>query len=615
MNEHDAAAGTHVAAERLERATVLSFRVNRLMEALLEREADDRLALPDPEVVGRAFHELGQALLDDPECLTRMQMHLWLAHGQLWRAQVSKLFGGMAPAVIQPDRSDRRFKDAAWTRTSAFDWLKQSYLINARWLEKVVADASGLDRSTRERIGFYVRQAVDALAPTNFALTNPTVLARAAETSGESLLDGLERLLDDMERDPDAFTPAMSPTYAFKPGVDVAASPGAVIFRNELIELIQYSPSTPMVAKIPLLIVPPWINKFYVLDLRPENSFVRWAVAQGLTVFMISWVNPDEALAGKSFEDYLAEGPLAAMDAIEQQILEPRVDLLGFCLGGTLATCLLAHLAAAGRSKRVRSAALLACMIDFAEPGEIGVFIDEQQVRRLERHMEKTGYLEASYMKRAFAMLRANDLIWSFAVNNYLMGQAPKAFDLLHWNADGTRMPSRMHAFYLREMYLENRLIEPGGIRLLGTALELKKIQQPVFFLSTTNDHIVPWQSTYAGIKHFGGPVEFVLGGSGHIAGVINSASSGKYGYRTGCTDGADPKAWLDGSVQHQGSWWPCWRAWLADLGGEAVAARDPVDGGLEVLGAAPGQYVSMQAGRGNVPDRPQPRREASRPA
>jgi polyhydroxyalkanoate synthase len=581
---------------RAQRAALLSERAARVLKSMLERDPGDHFSIPDPEVMGQAFGELGKVLLKDPERLAQAQMRLWLDHGRLWNAQLMKLLGGPAIQVAEPEPNDRRFRDEAWTEAPAFDWLKQSYLVNARWLKEVVAEASGLDAKTRAKVEFYTRQMIDACAPTNFALTNPAALARAAETGGESLLDGLEHLLGDMERGRGGFTPSMSPHQAFRLGEDIATTPGSVVFRNDLIELIQYTPLTPDVARAPLLIVPPWINKFYILDLKPKNSFVRWAVEQGLTVFLISWVNPDARLAAKTFEDYLREGPLAAMEAIERQTGERTINIIGYCLGGTLTACLLAHLAAAGQASRIRAATLFTCLTDFAEPGEVGVFIDEDQVQRLERHMEKKGYLEASYMARVFALMRANDLIWGFAVNNYLMGREPAAFDLLHWNADGTRMPMMMHAFYLREMYLNNRLVEPGALTLLGTPLDLRRIELPTFFLSTREDHIAPWKSTFAGSRRFGGEVHFVLGGSGHIAGVINPAASNKYGYHEADVATDHPEEWLQGARTHAGSWWPHWREWLRPFDGGSVPARDPVAGGLPVLDPAPGRNVLVRA-------------------
>jgi polyhydroxyalkanoate synthase len=582
--------------ERAQRAIRISERAARVLKAMLERDPGDRFSIPDPEVVGQAFGELGKALMQDPDRLMQAQMQLWLDHGRLWNAQFMKLFGGPAVEVAEPEPGDRRFRDDAWTEGPAYDWLKQSYLVNARWLKSLAADTPGLDPKTRAKVEFYTRQMVDACSPTNFVMTNPAALAHAAETGGESLLDGLEHLLDDMERARGEFTPSMTPRSAFRIGEDIATTPGEVVFRNDLMELIQYAPSTPTVAQAPLLIVPPWINKFYILDLKPKNSFIRWAVSQGQTVFLVSWVNPDASLAGKTFEDYLREGPLAAMDVIERQTGERVMNVIGYCLGGTLTSCLLAHLAASGQAERIRSATLFACLTDFADPGEVGVFIDEDQIARLEKHMEQKGYLEADYMARVFAMLRANDLIWGFAVNNYLMGREPMAFDLLYWNSDGTRMPRMMHAFYLREMYLRNRLIEPGALTLLGSPIDLGRIELPMFFLSTREDHIAPWKSTYAGSRRFGGPVEFVLAGSGHIAGVINPAESSKYGYWTGKADMDDPEAWLAAAENHPGSWWPHWREWLRAFEGEQVAARNPADGPMPPLCPAPGEYVLVQA-------------------
>jgi polyhydroxyalkanoate synthase len=386
----------------------------------------------------------------------------------------------------------------------------------------------------------------------------------------------------------------MTDPSAFEVGKNLAVTPGKVIFQNDLMQLVQYAPSTKTVHRRPLLVVPPWINKFYVLDLSPRNSFVRWAVEQGLTVFVVSWVNPDEKLAEKGFDDYLAEGPLAALDAIEEATGEREVAAIGYCLGGTLLSAALAYLAGKG-DQRITAATLFTTMTDFSEPGELSVFIDEEQLQLIERQMSEKGYLDGAQMASAFSMIRANDLIWSFVVNNYLLGKDPMPFDILHWGSDATRMPRRMHSYYLRNMYQHNRLREPGGITLLGQPIDLGKVTVPVYFLSAREDYIAPWRTTYLGTHLFHGPVRFVLAGSGHIAGVINPAGSKKYGYATNAALPETADAWLAGSEQHPGSWWGDWLAWVAPTSGEQVPARIPGGGALPALEDAPGSYVRVR--------------------
>ncbi|HWI15385.1 MAG TPA: alpha/beta fold hydrolase, partial [Burkholderiales bacterium] len=376
--------------------------------------------------------------------------------------------------------------------------------------------------------------------------------------------------------------------------VNIATTPGKVVFQNELMQLIQYEPATEQVHRRPLLIVPPWINKYYILDLRPQNSFVKWAVDQGHTVFVISWINPDAEHAKKTFEDYLNDGPLAALDAIEFATGERECNTIGFCLGGTLLACALAYLAARGDT-RITGATFFASLIDFSEPGELGVFIDEQQVEALEKRMSERGYLEGREMATTFNMLRANDLIWSFVINNYLLGREPLAFDLLHWNADSTRMPAAMHSYYLRNMYLGNKLVEPGGLTLNGHPVDIRQVTTPAYFISTVEDHIAPWRTTYTGARLFRGPVRFVLGGSGHIAGIINPPAANKYSYWTHDTLPEAADDWFKAAQRHDGSWWPDWARWCAERGGGLVAARMPGAGKLPVIEEAPGAYVKLR--------------------
>ncbi|HET6470161.1 MAG TPA: alpha/beta fold hydrolase [Geminicoccaceae bacterium] len=387
----------------------------------------------------------------------------------------------------------------------------------------------------------------------------------------------------------------MTKEEAFAVGENIAITPGKVIHQNELMQLIQYTATTAQVHQRPLLIVPPWINKFYILDLKPKNSFIKWAVDQGFTLFVISWVNPDERLGGKTFEDYMILGPLAALDAIEQQTGEREATIIGYCLGGTLTACLLSYLAAK-EDDRVKAATFFTCMTDFSEPGDLAVFIDEEQLQLIERHMQEKGYLEARHMQQVFNLMRANDLIWGFVVNNYLLGREPMAFDLLYWNADSTRMPYMMHSFYLRNCYQKNLLVRPGAIELAGVPIDLGRIDIPCYFLSTSEDHIAPWRGTYKGSLNLPGPVRFVLGGSGHIAGVINPPPSTKYGYWTNDARPPTPEAWLETATRHEGSWWPDWQAWLAEKSGLLVPARDPAASRLKPIEDAPGSYVKARA-------------------
>src|SRR4051794_1120394 len=425
-------------------------------------------------------------------------------------------------------------------------------------------------------------------------MTNPEVLRATIESRGENLLNGLKNLLDDLERGKGHLHISMTEMTAFKIGENVAATPGKVVYQNDLIQLIQYAPTTETVKRRPLLIMPPWINKYYILDLRPRNSFIRWAVEQGHTVFVISWVNPDERLAKKNFEDYMREGPLAALDAIEQATGERTANVIGYCLGGTVLAATLAYMTAK-RDNRVKSATFFVTMVDFKEAGELSVFIDEEQLHALEERMQKKGYLEARDMHTTFNMLRANDLIWSFVVNNYLLGKQPFPFDLLYWNADSTRMPAAMHSFYLRKMYQQNLLAQPGGITLGGVPIDLRKIKTPAFLLSTREDHIAPWRSTYAATHLYSGPIKFVLSASGHIAGVV-SAPGGKCGHWANDNLPPSPDEWFAGATPHLGSWWPVWDEWITQLDSGRVPAREPGGGKLTIIEDAPGSYVRVRS-------------------
>ena len=451
-----------------------------------------------------------------------------------------------------------------------------------------------MDAQTKEKVSLYTRQFVSAMAPSNFALMNPTVLRETRETGGENLLKGFKNLLTDLEKGKGQLRISMTDDEAFEIGKNVAVTPGKVIYQTELMQLIQYAPSTDKVYKRPLLIVPPWINKFYILDLQPKNSFIKWVVDQGYTVFVISWVNPQESLADKSFEDYMLEGPVAALAAIEQAIGEKDINVLGFCIGGILTVATLAYLAAC-KDQRVKSATFLATMVNLKDVGEVSVFIDETQLQSLEKHVASTGYLEGHHMADMFSLMRENDLIWSFVVNNYLMGKDPIPFDLLYWNADSTRLPAAMLVFYLRKFYQQNLLMVPGGMTLADVPIDLGKIKTPIYSIATKDDHIAPWPSCYPLTQATSGPVRFVLGASGHIAGIVNPPARKKYGFWVNDTMSTDPEDWLAAAEAHEGSWWPDWKKWIRKQSGAKVAPRVPGEGGLEPVEEAPGSYVKVR--------------------
>jgi polyhydroxyalkanoate synthase len=568
----------------------------KLIGEFAARNTSPSNPLADEMGVGKAFMELAAKMLTNPAKLAEAQMNLWWDYMSLWQSSVLKMLGAPAEPVAEPAKGDKRFKHEAWQEHFLFDYVKQSYLITARWLHDQVASVEDLPEPTRKKVDFFTRQYIDAMAPSNFALTNPEVFKETIATGGQNLVRGLHNLLDDIERGNGQLRISMTDTKAFELGVNIATTPGQVVAQTDLMQLIQYEPATRKQWQRPLLIIPPWINKYYILDLREKNSFVRWAVNEGMTVFVMSWVNPDERLADKDFEDYLTDGTIAALDAIEKQTGEKDANVIGYCLGGTLLAATLGHLAAKKQQKRVASATFFTSLIDFTHAGELEVFIDEDQVSSLERKMSERGYLEGSEMANTFNMLRANDLIWSFVINNYLMGRDPFPFDLLHWNCDSTRMPAKMHSFYLRNMYMNNLLREPNALTLAGTKIDLSKVNVPSYFVSAMEDHIAPWKTTYAGPQILGGKSRFVLSGSGHIAGIVNPPAANKYGYWTNENLVENADEWLAAAHQHEGSWWLDWRKWIDGYLGKEVPPRVPGKGRLRVIEAAPGSYARIRA-------------------
>ena len=545
-----------------------------------------------------AMEELAGKVRFEPTRMVEAQMQLWEDYQRLWMGTTTRLLQQASPAepVIEPAPGDLRFRDAEWTENPVFDYIKQAYLLNAAWAKRMVESIDGLDDDAAQKVDFFSRQIVDAMAPTNFALTNPAVIRETSERRGENLRQGYENLAAVLAKGKGPLAVEHVPADAFEIGTDIAVTPGEVIFQNELLQLIQYAPATETVFKRPLLIVPPWINKYYILDLRPENSYVAWCVNQGYTVFMVSWVNPDERHRDRSFDDYLRDGILAAVAAIERATGESEVCAIGYCIGGTLLSMALAWLGVRGDT-RIRAATFLATQVDFTEGGELRVFTDPATLKLVEGEVERQGFLDGASMAAAFNLLRSNDLVWHYAVESFLLGKTPRAFDLLYWNADSTRFPARLLFDYLRDMYQENRLAAPGGLEVLGQTIDLADVRIPVYLQAARQDHIAPAASVYKAMNLFSGPRRFVLAGSGHIAGVVNPPHKGKYQHwiNPGRRRPSSLDEWLQGAEEHPGSWWPDWHRWMSRRSGRRVAARVPGDGGLAPIEPAPGSYVRVR--------------------
>ena len=550
--------------------------------------------MDDPLGMAKASLELSQAAWANPGRVAAAQLSLWWDFATLAQHTALRLMGAETDPVIEPADDDRRFRHTGWNENLAFDVVKQAYLLTSRAWVDLVKDFDELDERTQQKLAFSISQMADALSPSNFAVTNPEVLQEIAETGGRNLLDGMKNLMSDLADSDGQLDIKTIDHDAFEVGKNLAVTPGKVIFQNDLIQLIQYAPSTEQVYRTPLLIMPPWMNKYYILDLRPGNSMVEWLVGQGHTVFMVSWVNPDERFANKGFEDYMLEAPIAALDAIQEATGERQVNVAGYCLGGILLSAAAAWLKAKG-DDRIKSASYLTTMVDFCDTGEVSLFIDEQALDNLEERINERGFLDGKLVDVTFRTLRANDLVWSFFINSYLLGKSPKPFDILYWNADSTNMPAAMHTFFMRNMYLHNRLREPGGITLAGVPIDVTVVDTPSYVFSTKEDHIAPWKTGYESAKLFAGPVSFVLGASGHIAGVLNPPEKQKYGYWTNDGMPADADTWLDSAAEHPGSWWPHWMEWLKPYAGEMVPARTPGDGKLAPIEDAPGSYVKVR--------------------
>ncbi|MHA1190643.1 MAG: class I poly(R)-hydroxyalkanoic acid synthase, partial [Alphaproteobacteria bacterium] len=570
--------------------------------------SNESLADQTTEVI-KTISEIGEYWTSDPSRTIEAQTRLFGSYLSIWNSSVQKAAGHDEGPAISPQAHDKRFNDPEWSDNPMFDALKQIYLATSVWARELVDQAEGIDEATRQKAQFYVDQINNALSPTNFPVTNPEVLRETAESNAENLARGMRMLVEDIEAGKGSLKIRQTDPTAFTVGENIAISPGKVIARNDICEIIQYAPTTRTVLERPLVIVPPWINKFYILDLNKEKSFIAWAVAQGHTVFVVSWVNPDEHQADKDFESYMREGILFALDTAQTATGSDEINTIGYCVGGTMLAITLAYMAATG-DDRVKSATFFAAQLDFEHAGDLKIFSSRHGIEMTEKKMASAGYLDSSHMATAFNLMRSNDLIWPYVVNNYLKGKEPFPFDLLYWNSDATRLPRANHSFYLRQCYLENQLTA-GKMKIAGKTLNLKKIKVPVYSLAAREDHIAPAKSVFQGIKFLGGPVRFVLAGSGHIAGVINPPSrekyqfwaspkdtqSGKKAAKPGTAKGSvDLEAWIAAATETPGSWWPDWQAWIEAQDKTQVKKRTPGGKALKPLGDAPGTYVLVQA-------------------
>lgn len=558
--------------------------------------SDQKGADADPFNVADSYAEVMKDRVQNPDKAMEAHLRFYQDSLALWQATMRRMMGMEAEPVADVEEGDRRFRAEEWSSNPVFRHIKEAYALGADYLETLLDPQDVLEDKEAEKLGFFTQQFIDAMAPTNFPATNPEVVRETIESKGENLLRGWENFLSDLESGDGQLQITMTDPDAFELGKNVATTPGQVVFQNEMLQLIQYEPTTEKVAKRPVLVFPPWINKYYILDLQPKNSLLKWMVDQGHTVFVVSWVNPDESYADKDFDDYLNDGFYAALDAVLKATGVKEINAVGYCIGGTLLAAALAHMAARN-DKRVASATFLTSLIDFSIPGDLGAFIDEEQVTALEKRMEEKGYLEGKSMATTFNLLRSKDLIWMFVINNYLLGKDPVVFDLLYWNSDSTRMPASMHSFYLRNMYMNNLLREPDALEIGGEKIDVRRIKIPCYFLSTREDHIAPWRGTYLGARLMSGPVRFVLSGSGHIAGVVNPPAANKYCYWVGTrkTLPDDPDEWFAKTRQKDGSWWSDWQAWISKLDDTRVKARRPGGGKLKVIEPAPGSYVAKR--------------------
>jgi polyhydroxyalkanoate synthase subunit PhaC len=564
---------------------------NKFMATMMERSLSKPQSNQDTSETTAMMTNIATSWAANPQKLVEAQTDLYRGYLELWQGSMRRLLGEQVAPVAKPTAGDNRFKDGDWSANPYFDYWKQAYLLTTQWAETQLAETKGLDESGRAKAEFYLRQLSSAMSPTNFPATNPEVMRETLSTNGQNLVNGMEQLLADAEKSGEVFKISQTDTTAFDVGRNLAVTPGKIIYQNDILQLIQYTPTSSTVRDVPLLIVPPWINKFYILDLTQPKSFIKYVVDQGFTVFVVSWVNPDGRLADKTFEDYMREGILSAANAVTRETGVPKINVVGYCVGGTLLASTLAYLAARGDDP-FASATFLTTQVDFTKAGDLKLFIDDKQLTEIAATMAETGYLDGARMATVFNMLRPKDLIWPYVVNNYMLGKKPMPFDLLYWNQDSTRMPAANHNFYLREFYHENKLAK-GEMVLANTQLDLSKVKLPIYELAAREDHIAPAESVYIGSRMFGGPVEYVMAGSGHIAGVVNPPDPKKVKYQY-WTNPAKPEThaeWTAGAVETPGSWWPHWIRWLTAKSGGMVTARAP-GRKLGTIEDAPGSYV-----------------------
>ncbi|MGX7873096.1 class I poly(R)-hydroxyalkanoic acid synthase [Mesorhizobium sp. ORM6] len=556
-------------------------------------EVRDHVAEPVVDMV-KTFSKLSEYWLADPQRALEAQTRLFAGYMTVWANAIQRVSPGAEGAedAVKPERGDKRFQDPEWGRNAFFDFLKQAYLVTSRWASELVEHAEGLDEHTRHKASFYVKQVSNAISPSNFILTNPELFRETVASNGENLVRGMKMLAEDIAAGKGDLKLRQADYSPFEIGRNIATTPGKVVGRTDIAEIIQYDSATETALKRPLLICPPWINKFYILDLNPQKSFIRWAIEQGHTVFVISWINPDERHGAKNWEAYIREGLQYGLDTIEKATGERDVNAIGYCVGGTLLAAALALMAREG-DDRIKSATFFTTQVDFTYAGDLKVFVDEEQVAAVEKSMNEKGYLDGTKMATAFNMLRSGDLIWPYVVNNYMRGKDPLPFDLLYWNADSTRMAAANHSFYLRNCYLENNLSR-GTMVLAGHTVSLRDVTIPIYNLASREDHIAPALSVFLGSKYFGGKVEYVMAGSGHIAGVVNPPASNKYQYWTGGAPAGDFDQWIARATDHPGSWWPHWQSWIEAKDNTRVPAREPGKH-MKTLGDAPGTYVKVR--------------------
>ncbi|TQV66140.1 class I poly(R)-hydroxyalkanoic acid synthase [Exilibacterium tricleocarpae] len=573
-------------------ASVFGEAAGDLLQRLLSGQRVESNSLLDSE---RMIALLAQGAKVEPASLLQQQMQFMEKQLNLWQCTIKAMMGGDLESVIDEPRGDNRFRAPEWRENPFFSYIKQAYLLNADFMQQVVDGIEYEDEKTADQIKFFTRQYVNSLSPSNYILTNPEVCKEILETKGDSLAKGLDNFIKDLESSPlEGLKINQVDMDAFKVGVDLAVTPGKVIFENELMQLIQYAPATDKVYQTPLLIVPPFINKYYILDLDRKKSWIRWLVDQGFTVFLVSWVNPDATLAQKTFDDYVLEGVVAALDTVEQITGRPQVNAVGYCVGGTLLGVSQAYLRARG-DDRIQALTLLTTLFDFSEPGEVGNYISEHSLPLIKQYTENKGYFDGRLLALSFSLLRENNLFWTYFVDNYLKGKDSVPFDILYWNGDSTNIPQNAYLYYLENMYVNNRLIEPGGISVAGVPIDLGLIDTPAYSLATAADHIVLWPAAYRSSRHLRGPVRFVLAGSGHVAGVVNPAPGGKYPHWVNEVLPETAQQWRQDAEQREGSWWLDWLDWMAQYRGALVDAKPVGSKRFPALEDAPGRYVKVR--------------------